>query len=249
MGAQLSISNRALPIIINRAFAIIERGRITAFLRNPCRQNLPPQIKTNVLRNQGGRVFLCDAPDGRRIFLKTSFKRRVIISLRYQDGNIFAELRPFQSPAKTSEVFLVKEGDKIYHEGKKVDSKTKGKLRRIYQSPKIVLKTKSDKIKRGHQIESWLRGSQDIPKTYITKISGKGLIQLCPHLGSPVILNLGIKFAGRKVRISFEETDEAKRVRIRTKSLEWLFELTATDFKCAIREISAPGHDPWGGRR
>jgi hypothetical protein len=77
-------------------------------------------------------------------------------------------------------------------------------------------------------------------QSYATEINGRGQIQLCSYLGGPLILTLGKKFRGRKVRVSFEETEGAKRVRIRTKCLEWLFEFTPTEFKCAIREILAP---------
>lgn len=241
MGVQVSLINRAMPIIRNRGFAIIERGRITAFLREPCQKNLPSQIKTNVLHEHGGKVFLCHAPDGRRIFLKTKYKSEVIISLRYESGNVFAELRAVPSQKKASESFLVKEGGKIYHEGKKVDPETLKSPRIKYRGPKIFSRTKSDKIERGHQIERWLRNKGDIPGPYLTKIPHRGHIQLCSYMGEPVLPLLGAEFEGRTIRVSFEEGgNEERLVRIKTGKSEWLFQLTCREFKCAIRKISGP---------
>ena len=230
-----------MPIIRNRGFAIIERGRITSFLREPCQKNLPSQIRTNVLHELGGKVFLCHAPDGRRIFLKTKYKSEVIISVRYENGNVFAELRATRCMQKTFELFLVKEGNKIYHEGKKVDPESLKSPRINYREPKIFSRTKSDKIERGHQIERWLRSKGDIPRPYLTKVPHRGSIQLCSYMGEPVLPLLDTKFEGRTVRISFEEGgNEERLVRIKTGKSEWLFQLTCSEFKCAIRKVSGP---------
>lgn len=227
-----------MPLISNRPYTILERGKITNFLRMPHLKNLPPQIKTNALK---GVVFLCHAPDGQRILLQTAYKREVIISIRYQGGNVYAELRASKSISMTFELFLVKEGNRIHHSAKKVDPDSLRRTAKKYRKPKIILASASDKLKRGHQIESWLKDQAGIPSPYTAKAhKDKKQIRLCSYNGEAVMLNLGSKFKHRSARVTFIEAGAFKQVAVTAGRMRWEFDLACERGKCIVRSISEP---------
>jgi len=237
MVTSFCLTNRAMPLRSNRPFTLLGRGKIEIFIKKPHLINLPPQIKTRVVE---GKVFLCYAPDGKRIFLKTDYKRDVIISIRYQGGDIYAELRATRCMQKTFELFLVKEGSKIHHQGKKIDPKSLERLGRMYHKPKIFLKTKSDKINRGHRIERWLKDMDEIPKGHFSKVSQNGDVQICSYNGEPVVLSVGRRRKKKRAHVSYANTGAFKQAFVRIGRKRWEFDLTCERGKCIVRLVSEP---------
>ncbi len=237
MRATFSLTNRAMPLISHWPSTLTGREKITAFLKEPHLKNLPPQIKAGVVN---GMVFLCHAPDGQRIFLKTNYKRDVIISIRYRGGNVYAELRATKSKERTTECFLVKEGNKIYHLGKKTDPRSLDLPGRMYHRPKIFLKTKSDKIKRGHRTESWLKNAAETPNSHFSYVSRHGDVQICSYNGEPVLLSVGKGHKNKRAHVSYANTGAFKQAFVKIGRKRWEFDLFCERGSCIVRLISEP---------
>jgi hypothetical protein len=239
------ITNISRPILRTRPLTLMERGKITGFLKNPCLKNLPQPIKTRVI---DGKVYLCVAPDGRRIFLETKkYNSAVVLTVRYENGNIYAELQTepmlraaAENPANRSypkETYLIKEGNKIHHAPKIIDPKDLVSGKKAYKYPRFQSKAPA------RMIESWLRGNAGLPFPCGTRANREGDVQPCSYRGEAVLLPLGAEYAGEAARLSFEqetEGDKLKWIIVDIEDIRFEFALTCKKGTCYVRDTLGP---------
>ena len=215
------LTNIGMPIAKSRPHAVEARNQITKFLSNPIKENLPPRIKTNVL--SGRRVFVCFAPNGERIFVKTNFKSEVLLSIRYEENRFFAELQAKHRGKRKiiqpeTEVFLIKDDVRIYYEGQKL---------RKYMKPKFISNIFSSGKKQTYKhVESWLKNQAPLPEPVLRRANDKGRFPLCHFNGEPIDLPPGtLEYAGKPVLEIFKEKDGLKYVYAITEDNIWEFAL------------------------